>query len=150
MAKKKKNRFPAQAKTEILLTLRKNYRISSEKMIDIVSKAVPFDKTDKPLRAFWLNKCRKLISSIRDEDGKRMVFNIPANKSVTGRSEYVLVCTCSDPAELSAIRHRLHSDVAGLERSIDVIDAKMENLEQICRQLDKAIDGVRRGKKHDR
>ena len=121
------------------MTLRKNYRISSEKMIDIVSKAVPFDKSDKPLRAFWLDKCRKLISSIRDEDGKRMVFNIPATKSSTGHSEYVLVCTCTDPQELSAIRHRLHSDVAGLEKSIDVIDIQLGSVSDIQKMLDRKI-----------
>ena len=150
MARKKKNRFPENARTEILTTLRKNYRISLEKMLDIVAKAVPFDKADKPLRAFWLDKCRKLLSSIRDEDGRRMVFNIPANKSVTGCSEYVLVCTCTDPQELAAIRHRLHSDVAGLEKSIDVIDIKMESLEQICRQLDNAINGRKKGQNNVR
>ena len=121
------------------MTLRKNYRISSEKMIDIVSKAVPFDKSDKPLRAFWLDKCRKLISSIRDEDGKRMVFNIPANKSATGCSEYVLVCTCTDPSELAAIRHRLHSDVAGLEKSIDVIDIQLGTVSDIQKMLDRML-----------
>ena len=50
MARKKKNRFPVQARTEILTTLRKNYRISSEQMIDIVAKAL-----EEPVRQIALN-----------------------------------------------------------------------------------------------
>lgn len=101
-----------------MTTLKKKHRISSEQMLDIVAKEITFNKNDKPVRTYWLDKCRKLISSIRNEEGRRLVFNVPKNKSVTGCSEYVLVTACTDSDELSAIRHRLHSDIAGLEKSL--------------------------------
>jgi len=51
----------------------------------------------------------------------------------------VLVCTCTDPQELSAIRHRLHSDVAGLEKSIDVIDIQLGSVSDIQKMLDRKL-----------
>lgn len=124
-----------------MTTLKKKHRISSEQMLDIVAKEITFNKNDKPVRAYWLDKCRKLISSIRNEEGRRLVFNIPKNKSVTGCSEYVLVAACTDSDELSAIRHRLHSDIASLEKSIDVIDIQLGSVDDMQKQLDRMING---------
>lgn len=87
MPGKKKHRIPPEARTAILTILKENYRIATDTMLDIAAAAVPFNKEDKALRAYWLDKCRKLMSSIRDRDGMRMVFNIPKSRSVNGRSE---------------------------------------------------------------
>ena len=56
-----------------MLTLKRNLRISTEKMLDIVAAAVPFDKEDEQARAYWLAKCGKLLASVRDDEGRRMV-----------------------------------------------------------------------------
>ncbi len=127
----------------MLLLLRKKYRISVEKMLDILSRYVPFRKNDKTERAYWLKKCQGLMANIRDADGSRMVLNVPRNQSQNHCSEYVLVAACCDPRELSAIQYRLHGNIAGIERSIAVIDTQLSNMEKICARLDAVIHEMR-------
>lgn len=142
--KKQNQKIPKKAKKQTLMTLRTNYRIPTEQMLDAIRKEVRFDRKNKAERTYWLGKCQQLIATIRDDNGYRMVFNIPAHKSVNHCSEYVLVAACTDPNELSAIRYRLRGNVAGLEDSIAVIDAQLGEVEKMCKQLDTVIDGIGR------
>lgn len=113
-------------------------------MIKYLKEEVPGCCKDKAQRSYWLGKCQQLMANIRDDEGYRMVFNIPAHKSVNRMSEYVLVAACTDPNELSAIRYRLRGNIAGLEDSIAVIDAQLGEVEKMCKQLDAVIDGIGR------
>ena len=136
--------IPKKVNKQILMSLRTNYRISTEQMLNAVWKEVHFNRQNKADRTYWLGKCQQLMTNIRDDDGYRMVFNIPAHKSVNRMSEYVLVAACTDPNELSAIRYRLRGNLAGLEDSIAVIDTQLGEVEKICKQLDAVIDEIGR------
>lgn len=120
-----KSKLPKKLQIKILTILSRNYRISTEYMLEAVMKAKLFDKKDEYKRHYWRSVIQQFMASIRDNDGNRLIFNISANRSKNRCSEYIVVAACNDPNELKAIKHRLHSYVAGLENSISVINARL-------------------------
>lgn len=119
----------------ILAILENDLRISTDTMLRVVRQHVQFDMRNTAERRYWQTKCRQLMAGMRDEDGVRMVLNVPAKASVNKVSEYVVISACSNKAELQAIRHRLHSYVAGLEESISKLDARIRMSDAVRRYL---------------
>lgn len=121
-----KKTIPKHVKLIILAILENDLRISMDTMLCIIAKHLPVKLADEAEHRFWQSKCQQLMASIRDQDGARMVFHIPAKVSVNQKPEYILIHACSNDAELKAVRHRLHSYVAGLEHSISAVEARIE------------------------
>lgn len=136
--------IPLNTQKKILEIVKRDFRIPTEQMLSLVAKDVGADLSNRMARAFWLDKCQRLMASIRDEDGQRMIFNIPKGKSKNGVSEYILVDACEDDAELKVIKHRLRGNISGMRNSIKVIDLRLGVIKRLRTQIDKAISGIRR------
>ena len=134
--RKPNNRIPIQARFQILSFLRENYRIPTETMLDIIACYVPFNRRDAQQRAYWLDKCQQLMSSIRDTEGRRMVFNIPKHQSIHKCSEYIMVGACTDPQELAVIQYRLNGSIVGLQESEKVIEDQKAFLQSLRSHID--------------
>lgn len=118
--------MPASAKIAILAILENDLRISTDIMLRAVAQENHFNMNDPSERSYWTAKCQQFMAGIRDKQGYRMVFNVPAKSSVNHTSEYVVLSACGNKSELQAIRHRLHSYVVGLEESISQVDARIK------------------------
>lgn len=140
----KQMQIPLNTQKKILEILKRDFRIPTEQMLNLVAKDVGADLSDRMVRAFWLDKCQRLMAGIRDEDGQRMIFNIPKGKSKNGRSEYILVDACEDDKELKIIKHRLRSNISGMRNSVKIIDLRLGVIKRLRMQIDKAISGIRR------
>ena len=130
------SKIPKQGKWRILCILREDYRIPTETMLKIIAHHVPFDLHDRQQRVYWLDKCQQLMASIRDTEGRRMVFNIPRHKSINKRSEYILVGACTDPRELTVIQYRLAGSIAGLQESERVIQSQKAFIQSLLSHID--------------
>ena len=136
--------IPLNTQKKILEILKRDFRIPTEQMLNLVAKDVGADLSDRMVRAFWLDKCQRLMAGIRDEAGHRMSFTIPKGKSKNGRSEYILVDACEDDKELKIIKHRLRSNISGMRNSVKIIDLRLGVIKRLRMQIDKAISGIRR------
>jgi len=136
--------IPLNTQKKILEILKRDFRIPTEQMLSLVAKDVGADLSNRMVRTFWLDKCQRLMAGIRDEDGQRMIFNIPKEKSKNGRSEYILVDACEDDKELKTIKHRLRGNISGMRNSVKVIDLRLGVIKRLRMQIDKAISGIRR------
>lgn len=114
---RQKKTIPKEAKLIILAILENDLRISTDTMLRVIAKYTGAKLKDEAERRFWQSRCQQFMASIRDKEGARMVFHIPAKASVNKKPEYIIIHACSNETELQAIRHRLHSYVAGLEHS---------------------------------
>lgn len=130
----KKYELPNSAKRIILAVLENDLRISTEAMLKIIEREAG-KATDDMERQFRQAKCRRLMAGIRDREGRRMVFHVPAKASANHKAEYVLISACTDPNELQAVRHRLHSYVAGLEDSLFAVNERIHLNEAVRRYL---------------
>lgn len=139
MTRKNTPKIPRKAKIRILRELRNKHRVPTERMLKIISRQNEADMSDRIVRSFWLSRCQQLMAKIRDDDGKRLVFNVPKRKSVNGVSEYIIVAACENPCELAAISHRMSKDVAGLENSIAVVDSQIASITCIRASIDRII-----------
>lgn len=101
-------------------------RISTDTMLRVIAKHTGAKIEHDAERRFWQSRCQQLMASIRDQDGVRMVFHIPAKASVNKQPEYIIIHACTNEAELQSIRHRLHSYVVGLEHSISAVEARIQ------------------------
>lgn len=127
----KKYELPNSAKRIILAVLENDLRISTEAMLKIVEREAGKATDDMERQS----KCRRLMACIRDRDGRRMVFHVPAKASANHKAEYVLISACTDPNELQAVRHRLHSYVAGLENSLFAVNERIHLNEAVRHYL---------------
>lgn len=125
----KKHELPNSAKRIILAVLENDLRISTEAMLKIVEREAG-KATDDMERQFRQAKCRRLMAGIRDREGRRMVFH-----SANHKAECVLISACTDPNELQAVRHWLHSYVAGLEDSLFAVNERIHLNEAVRRYL---------------
>ena len=141
---KKQMQIPLNTQKKILEILKRDFRIPTEQMLHIVAKDVGADLSDRMARTFWLDKCQRLMAGIRDDDGQRMIFNIPKGKSKNGCSEYILVDACEDDNELKIIKHRLRGNISGMRNSVKVIDLRLGVIKRLRMQIDKAISNLRR------
>ena len=73
---------------------------------------------------------QRLMSSIRDENGKREVL--------ARGSEYIVVECCNDKRELKTIRQRIQSQMNGLDDSAGKVRRRIRVLEQLLSRFRKA------------
>ena len=101
--------LPPEAEAEIMDTLFTNMRISSGEIAAILTKHDVCGDISALQDSYRKRLGQRLMSSIRDENGKREVL--------AHGSEYVVVECCGDRQKLKAIQRRLQSQMNGLNVS---------------------------------
>lgn len=94
--------LPPDAQREILDRLSAETRINSQEIAAILKRHGVCGDMDALQDAYRKRLGQRLMSTIRDETGKREVL-------AASGGEYVIVDCCNDPQKLKAIRHRIQA-----------------------------------------
>ena len=89
--------IPPDAQAEILQKLSAETKITSCEIAEILKKHDVCGDMDALQDAYRKRLGQRLLSGIRDENGKREILS-------TSGGEYVIVDCCNDPQKLKAIR----------------------------------------------
>jgi len=122
--------LPPAAEDEIMDVLSANMRISSGEIAAILKKHGVSGDADALQDSYRKRLGQRLMSSIRDENGRREVL--------ARGSEYIVVECCSDQQALRAIRQRIQSQMNGLDDSAGKVRCRI-------RVLDRLISRFRKG-----
>ena len=122
--------LPLGAEQEIMDTLSANMRISADEIAAILKKHGVSGDMDALQNAYRKRLGQRLMSSIRDENGKREVL--------ARGSEYIVVECCSDQQALKAIRRRIQSQMNGLDDSAGKVRCRIRVLDQLLSRFRKA------------
>ena len=122
--------LPLEAEQEIMDTLSANMRISADEIAAILKKYGVSGDMDALRNAYRKRLGQRLMSSIRDENGKREVL--------ARGSEYIVVERCSDQQALKAIRRRIQSQMNGLDDSAGKVRSRIRVLDQLISRFRKA------------
>ena len=122
--------LPLEAEQEIMDTLSTNMRISADEIAAILKKHGVSGDMDALQNAYRKRLGQRLMSSIRDENGKREVL--------ARGSEYIVVECCSDQQALKAIRRRIQSQMNGLDDSAGKVRSRIRVLDQLISRFRKA------------
>lgn len=123
--------LPPEAEQEIMEMLSANMRISSDEIAGILKKHGVSGDTDALQNTYRKRLGQRLMSSIRDENGKREVL-------ATHGGEYVVVECCSDQQKLRAIRRRIQSQMSGLDDSAGKVRSRIHVLDKLISRFRKA------------
>ena len=104
-----------------------NLRISSGEIAAILAKHGVSGDVEALQNAYRKRVGQWLMSSLRDENGKREVL--------AHGSEYVLVECCSDQQTLKAIRRRIQSQMNGLDDSAGKVRRRIHVLDRLSAML---------------
>jgi methionine synthase I (cobalamin-dependent) len=116
--------LPPDAESEIMEQLSANMKISSEEIADILEKHGVSGDVDALQKAYRKRLGQRLMSSFRDESGKREVL-------ATHGGEYVVVECCSDQQKLKAIRRNIQSQMNGLDDSAAKVRCRVSVLNRV-------------------
>ena len=122
--------LPLEAEQEIMDTLSANMRISADEIAAVLKKHGVSGDMDALQNAYRKRLGQRLMSSIRDENGKREVL--------ARGSEYIVVECCSDQQALKAIRRRIQSQMNGLDDSAGKVRSRIRVLDQLISRFRKA------------
>ena len=122
--------LPLEAEQEIMDMLSANMRISADEIAAILKKHGVSGDIDALQNAYRKRLGQRLMSSIRDENGKREVL--------ARGSEYIVVECCSDQQALKAIRRRIQSQMNGLDDSAGKVRCRIRVLDQLLSRFRKA------------
>ena len=122
--------LPLEAEQEIMDTLSANMRISADEIAAILKKYGVSGDMDALQNAYRKRLGQRLMSSIRDENGRREVL--------ARGSEYIVVECCSDQQALKAIRRRIQSQMNGLDDSAGKVRSRIRVLDQLISRVRKA------------
>ena len=122
--------LPPAAEDEIMDVLSANMRISSGEIAAILKKHGVSGDAEALQNSYRKRLGQRLMSSIRDENGRREVL--------ARGSEYIVVECCSDQQALRAIRQRIQSQMNGLDDSAGKVRCRI-------RVLDRLISRFRKG-----
>ena len=122
--------LPLEAEQEIMDTLSAKMRISADEIAAILKKYGVSGDMDALQNAYRKRLGQRLMSSIRDENGKREVL--------ARGSEYIVVECCSDQQALKAIRRRIQSQMNGLDDSAGKVRSRIRVLDQLISRFRKA------------
>ena len=122
--------LPPAAEDEIMDVLSAKMRISSGEIAAILKKHGVSGDADALQDSYRKRLGQRLMSSIRDENGRREVL--------ARGSEYIVVECCSDQQALRAIRQRIQSQMNGLDDSAGKVRCRI-------RVLDRLISRFRKG-----
>ena len=106
--------IPPDAQTEILQKLSAETKITSCEIAEILKKHDVCGDMDALQDAYRKRLGQRLLSGIRDENGKREILS-------TSGGEYVIVDCCNDPQKLKAIQRRIQAQINGLERIFQAV-----------------------------
>ncbi len=127
-----KRRLPLAAEEEIMDTLFSNMRISSDEIAAILKKHGVSGDANVLQDRYRKRLGQRLMAGIRDECGQREVL--------AHGNEYIVLECCNDQKALKAIRHRIESQVKGLDVSAAKVNGRI-------RVLDRLIKNSKRCKK---
>ena len=122
--------LPLEAEQEIMDMLSANMRISADEIAAILKKYGVSGDMDALQNAYRKRLGQRLMSSIRDENGKREVL--------ARGSEYIVVECCSDQQALKAIRRRIQSQMNGLDDSAGKVRCRIRVLDELISRFRKA------------
>ena len=122
--------LPPEAEEEILTALFTNMKISSGEIAAILKKHGVSGDADALQDSYRKRLGQRLMSSIRDENGRREVL--------ARGSEYIVVECCSDQQALRAIRQRIQSQMNGLEVSSMKVGGRIRVLDRFLARFRKA------------
>ena len=122
--------LPPEAENEIMSTLFTNMRISSDEIAAILAKHGVSGDMNALQDRYRKRLGQRLMSSIRDENGRREVL--------ASGSEYIVVECCSDQQALKAIRRRIQSQMNGLDDSAGKIRCRIRVLDELLSRFRKA------------
>ncbi len=120
--------LPLEAEQEIMDTLSANMRISSDEIAAILEKHGVSGDAEALQNAYRKRLGQRLMSSIRDENGKREVL-------AANGGEYVVVECCSDQQKLKAIRRHIQSQMNGLDDSAGKVRGRIRVLDRLSAML---------------
>ena len=119
--------LPLEAEVEILEKLGADLRIGSGEIAAILKKHGVEADVERLQDSYRKRLGQRLMASIRDEEGRREVL--------ARGSEYIVVECCSDQQALKAIRHRIHSQMNGLDASAGKVRRRIHVLDRLVRNL---------------
>ena len=122
--------LPPEAEREIMAALGANMRISSGEIAAILKKHGVSGDADALQDSYRKRLGQRLMSSIRDENGRREVL--------ARGSEYIVVECCSDRQALRAIRQRIQSQMNGLDNSAGKVRCRIRVLDHLLSRFRKA------------
>ena len=114
--------LPPDAQREILNRLSAETRISSQEIAAILKRHGVCGDIDALQDSYRKRIGQRLMSTIRDEAGKREVLS----------AEYVIVDCCNDPQKPKAIRHRIQAQMNGLDVSAGKVRKRVRFLERFA------------------
>ena len=117
--------IPPDAQAEILQKLSAETKITSCEIAEILKKHDVCGDMDALQDAYRKRLGQRLMSTIRDETGKREVL-------AASGGEYVIVDCCNDPQKLKAIRHRIQAQMNGLDVSAGKVRKRVHFLERFA------------------
>ena len=117
--------LPPDAQREILNRLSAETRISSQEIAAILKRHGVCGDMDALQDAYRKRLGQRLLSSIRDENGKREILS-------TSGGEYVIVDCCNDPQKLKAIQRRIQAQMNGLDVSAGKVRGRVHLLERFA------------------
>lgn len=119
--------LPLEAEVEILEKLGADLRIGSGEIAAILKKHGVEADVERLQDSYRKRLGQRLMASIRDEEGRREVL--------ARGSEYIVVECCSDQQALKAIRHRIHSQMNGLDDSASKVRRRIRVLDRLVGNL---------------
>ena len=114
--------LPPEAEAEIMDTLFTNMRISSGEIAAILARHGVSGDVSVLQDSYRKRLGQRLMSSIRDENGKREVL--------AHGSEYVVVECCNDRQALKAINRRIQGQINGLDVSTAKVQGRIRVLDK--------------------
>lgn len=124
----RKPALPLEAEAEIMNRLSANMKITSEEIAAILAKHGVSGDVEALQNAYRKRVGQRLMSSLRDEDGRREVL-------AAHGGEYVVVECCSDQQKLKAIRRRIQSQMNGLDDSAGKVRCRIHVLDRLSAVL---------------
>ena len=112
---------------EILEKLGADLRIGSGEIAAILKKHGVEADVERLQDSYRKRLGQRLMASIRDEEGRREVL--------ARGSEYIVVECCSERQALKAIRHRIHSQMNGLDDSAGKVRRRIRVLDRLVGNL---------------
>lgn len=116
--------LPPEAEAEIMERLSSKMRISSDEIAAILEQHGVSGDAETLQAAYRKRLGQRLMSSIRDEGGKRELL--------AAGSEYVVVECCNDPQKLKAIQRRLQGNINGLDASTKKVRGRIRFLNRFA------------------
>ena len=121
--------LPPEAEQEIMAALSANMRISSGEIAAILKKHGVSGDMDALQDSYRKRLGQRLMSSIRDENGRREVL--------ARGSEYIVVECCNDQQALKAVRRRIQGQMNGLDVSARKVQGRIHVLERFLARFRK-------------